>query len=66
MNPGLEVVRERADARTPREVVLSLVGDPDMALRSARLKAEPAAEGGTARAAGLIEAEPERAGAIRN
>lgn len=63
---GRHVPAERADAKSLREAVLSLVGDPEVARRSARLKAELAAEGGTARAADLIEVELGRAGAIRN
>ncbi|WP_435840843.1 hypothetical protein [Streptomyces cinnamoneus] len=40
-----------------REAVLALVRDPAVAERSAALRAELAAEGGTPYAAGLIEAE---------
>ncbi|MFG2646923.1 macrolide family glycosyltransferase [Streptomyces sp. NPDC048436] len=50
---------ETADA-TPdalRCALLELTSDPDVALRVARLKAEVRAEGGTARAADLVEAE---------
>ncbi|MFE6162030.1 macrolide family glycosyltransferase [Streptomyces sp. NPDC056486] len=50
---------DTADA-TPdalRTALLELTSDPDVALRAARLKAEVRAEGGTARAADLVEAE---------
>ncbi|MEU5048593.1 macrolide-inactivating glycosyltransferase [Streptomyces sp. NPDC021096] len=48
---------EEATAEALREAVLSLTGDPAVAARSAALKAELAAEGGTPYAADLIEAE---------
>ncbi|WTA88533.1 macrolide-inactivating glycosyltransferase [Streptomyces cyaneofuscatus] len=48
---------EEADAATLREVVLVLTGDPEVAERSARLREQMAKEGGTPRAADLIEAE---------
>ncbi|MFI9309680.1 macrolide family glycosyltransferase [Streptomyces triculaminicus] len=58
---GLGVARhlpaEEATAEALREAVLSLVADPAVAARSAALKAELAAEGGTPYAADLIEAE---------
>jgi UDP:flavonoid glycosyltransferase YjiC (YdhE family) len=40
-----------------REALLALVGDPEVARRSASLREETRAEGGTARAADLVEAE---------
>ncbi|ATL27679.1 macrolide family glycosyltransferase [Streptomyces formicae] len=40
-----------------RAALLALTSDPEVALRSARLKAEARGEGGTTRAADLIEAE---------
>jgi MGT family glycosyltransferase len=48
------------DTATPaelRETLLSLVGDPEVARRSAGLREQARAEGGTRRAADLIEAE---------
>ncbi|MEV7844706.1 macrolide-inactivating glycosyltransferase [Streptomyces cyaneofuscatus] len=48
---------EEADAATLREAVLDLTGDPEVAERSARLREQMAKEGGTPRAADLIEAE---------
>ncbi len=51
------VPTEEATAERLREAVLSLVADPAVAARCAELKAELAAEGGTPRAADLIEAE---------
>lgn len=48
---------EEADAATLREAVLALTGDPEVAERSARLREQMAKEGGTSRAADLIEAE---------
>ncbi|MEV4443610.1 macrolide family glycosyltransferase [Streptomyces sp. NPDC049577] len=54
---GRHVPMENATADVLREAVLSLVGDPAVAERSAALKAELAAEGGTPFAADLIEAE---------
>nr|WP_145486893.1 MULTISPECIES: macrolide family glycosyltransferase [Streptomyces] len=44
-----------ATADALRAALLDLVGDPEVARRSARLSAEARAEGGTARAADLIE-----------
>ncbi|MEV0320476.1 macrolide family glycosyltransferase [Streptomyces sp. NPDC050658] len=46
-----------ATADSLREALLELVGSPEVARRCAALKAEVRAEGGTARAADLIEAE---------
>lgn len=46
-----------ADAATLREAVLGLVRDPAVAARCAEVRARMAEEGGTARAADLIEAE---------
>ncbi|MEU5959460.1 macrolide family glycosyltransferase [Streptomyces sp. NPDC047525] len=46
-----------ATADTLRSALLELTSDPDVAARAARLRAEARAEGGTARAADLIEAE---------
>ncbi|MFJ1588954.1 macrolide-inactivating glycosyltransferase [Kitasatospora albolonga] len=51
------VPMEEADAATLREAVLALAGDPEVAERSARLRERMAEEGGTPRAADLIEAE---------
>jgi UDP:flavonoid glycosyltransferase YjiC (YdhE family) len=48
---------EEADARTLREAVLALVGDPEVARRLDSIRREMAGEGGTRRAADLIEAE---------
>lgn len=44
-----------ATAGRLRAALLDLVGDPDVARRSARLRAEARAEGGTSRAADLVE-----------
>ncbi|WKV71215.1 macrolide-inactivating glycosyltransferase [Streptomyces sp. PCS3-D2] len=46
-----------ADATTLREAVLALVADPAVAVRAEEIRAGMAAEGGTRRAADLIEAE---------
>lgn len=46
-----------ADAETLREAVLALVADPQVAARGQAIRAEMATEGGTRRAADLIEAE---------
>ncbi|MBT2466940.1 macrolide-inactivating glycosyltransferase [Streptomyces sp. ISL-66] len=46
-----------ADAETLREAVLALVADPEVAARARAVRAEMATEGGTRRAADLIEAE---------
>ncbi|KOU13145.1 glycosyl transferase [Streptomyces sp. WM6372] len=58
---GLGVARhlpmEEADARTLREAVLALVEDPEVAARAEAIRADMATEGGTRRAADLIEAE---------
>ncbi|AVV44981.1 hypothetical protein C6376_29840 [Streptomyces sp. P3] len=43
-----------------REAALALVGDPAVARRLRAVQAETAAEGGTPRAADLVEAEPAR------
>ncbi|BBC32058.1 Glycosyl transferase [Streptomyces graminofaciens] len=51
------VPMEEADARTLREAVLALVGDPEVARRLDSIRREMAGEGGTRRAADLIEAE---------
>lgn len=51
------VPMEEADAATLREAVLALVADPEVAARAEAVRAEMAAEGGTRRAADLIEAE---------
>ncbi|PGH48009.1 macrolide-inactivating glycosyltransferase [Streptomyces sp. Ru87] len=48
---------EEATPEALREAVLALTGDPRVAERSAELRREMAAEGGTSRAADLIEAE---------
>lgn len=61
MLQGLGVARhlsmEEATATTLREAVLSLVGDPEVARRLGEIRDAMAAEGGTKRAADLIEAE---------
>ncbi|MEU8685589.1 macrolide-inactivating glycosyltransferase [Streptomyces sp. NPDC048611] len=58
---GLGVARhvpmDQADAATLRAAVLALVEDPDVAHRLAAIQREMATEGGTRRAADLIEAE---------
>ncbi|CAM5609416.1 macrolide-inactivating glycosyltransferase [Streptomyces californicus] len=51
---------EEANAATLREAVLTLVDDPEVAARCARLSEQMAREGGTPRAADLIEAELSR------
>ncbi|EDY44585.1 macrolide family glycosyltransferase [Streptomyces sp. SPB074] len=48
---------EEATPERLRAALSGLVGDPEVAGRSARLRADALAEGGTARAADLIEAE---------
>jgi MGT family glycosyltransferase len=61
---GLGVARRvatEAPAAELREAVLSLTSDPDVAARLASIRAEMAGEGGTRRAADLIEAELRRA-----
>ncbi|QOV43651.1 macrolide-inactivating glycosyltransferase [Streptomyces chromofuscus] len=61
MLQGLGVARhvpaEEATAGTLREAALALVDDPEVGRRLAELRAEMAKEGGTRRAADLIEAE---------
>ncbi|RSS90844.1 macrolide-inactivating glycosyltransferase [Streptomyces sp. WAC05292] len=49
------VPMDEADAATLREAVLALVADPEVAARAEAVRAEMAAEGGTRRAADLIE-----------
>ncbi|GEC03830.1 macrolide-inactivating glycosyltransferase [Streptomyces spinoverrucosus] len=60
MLQGLGVARhvpaEEATAETLREAALALIDDPEVARRLADLQAEMAKEGGTQRAADLIEA----------
>lgn len=51
------VPAEQATAETLREAALALVDDPEVARRLTGLQAEMAKEGGTQRAADLIEAE---------
>ncbi|WGP13430.1 macrolide-inactivating glycosyltransferase [Streptomyces sp. SH5] len=51
---------EEANAASLREAVLALVDDPEVAARCARLSEQTAREGGTPRAADLIEAELSR------
>ncbi|WRZ75867.1 macrolide-inactivating glycosyltransferase [Streptomyces sp. NBC_01237] len=48
---------EESDARTLRAAVLALVDDPEVAARAAEVRERMAREGGTRRAADLIEAE---------
>ncbi|MYT33396.1 MULTISPECIES: macrolide-inactivating glycosyltransferase [unclassified Streptomyces] len=61
MLQGLGVARhlpmDQADAATLREAVLALVTDPEVGRRLAAIQREMATEGGTRRAADLIEAE---------
>ncbi|MGW2629517.1 macrolide-inactivating glycosyltransferase [Streptomyces chattanoogensis] len=61
MLQGLGVARhlpmDRADAASLRAAVLALVADPDVGRRLAAIQREMAGEGGTRRAADLIEAE---------
>ncbi|MFF5308960.1 macrolide-inactivating glycosyltransferase [Streptomyces massasporeus] len=61
MLQGLGVARristEEATAETLRAAALALAGDPEVALRLKELQAQTAQEGGTRRAADLIEAE---------
>ncbi|MCX4659477.1 macrolide-inactivating glycosyltransferase [Streptomyces uncialis] len=61
MLQGLGVARHvpkaEATADTLRAAVLDLVGDPEVARRLAEIRADMAGEGGTKRAADLIEAE---------
>ncbi|MEV0372175.1 macrolide family glycosyltransferase [Streptomyces sp. NPDC050636] len=54
---GRHLPKGEATARALREAVLSLVNDPEVAANAERLRGDAAAEGGTARAADLIEAE---------
>ncbi|MFJ2295221.1 macrolide-inactivating glycosyltransferase [Streptomyces sp. NPDC087894] len=49
--------KEEADAASLRAAVLALVDDPDVAARLARIQERMAGEGGSVRAADLIEAE---------
>ncbi|QDQ14353.1 macrolide-inactivating glycosyltransferase [Streptomyces spectabilis] len=51
------VPMEEADARTLREAVLALVDDPEVARRLSEVRAGMAGEGGTKKAADLIEEE---------
>jgi UDP:flavonoid glycosyltransferase YjiC (YdhE family) len=48
---------ETATAETLREAVLSIADDPEVALRLHEIREQMALEGGTRRAADLIEAE---------
>ncbi|MEU4729874.1 macrolide-inactivating glycosyltransferase [Streptomyces sp. NPDC023588] len=48
---------ERADAASLREAVLTLAADPAVAARAEAVRAQMATEGGTRRAADLLEAE---------
>lgn len=68
MLQGLGVARhvpmEEADARTLREAVLGLVGDPEVARRLAEVRASMAGEGGTKMAADLIEEELAKAAGV--
>lgn len=54
---GRSVPMDRADAATLRAAVLALVAVPEVGRRLAAVQREMAAEGGTRRAADLIEAE---------
>ncbi|MFD8996106.1 macrolide family glycosyltransferase [Streptomyces abikoensis] len=51
------LAKEEATPETLREAVLALAGDPDVAARGAAIRRRMAAEGGTRRAADLVEAE---------
>lgn len=66
MLQGLGVARhvpmEEADAATLRAAVLALVDDPEVRRRLGAIRADTVAEGGTRRAADLIEAELRQAG----
>ncbi|WP_230423944.1 macrolide family glycosyltransferase [Streptomyces radicis] len=53
---AVQLPREEATPKALREAVERLVGDPEVAARCAALRAETLAEGGTTRAADLIEA----------
>jgi MGT family glycosyltransferase len=53
---------EEATAETLREAVLAVTGDPDVARRLKEIQADMATEGGTARAADLIEEEIRKSG----
>ncbi|MEV6733576.1 macrolide-inactivating glycosyltransferase [Streptomyces sp. NPDC051364] len=61
MLQGLGVARhipmEEADAPTLREAVRALLADPEVAARAEAVRAQMASEGGTGRAADLVEAE---------
>ncbi|AYV30558.1 macrolide-inactivating glycosyltransferase [Streptomyces sp. CJ_13] len=59
------VPMEEARASTLREAVLALVADPAVAARLEDVRAETAAEGGTRRAADLIEAELAASSVVR-
>ncbi|WP_228538196.1 macrolide family glycosyltransferase [Nocardia sp. XZ_19_385] len=52
---------QAADAQNLREALIALVGDPEVARRLARLRADAHAEGGTVRAADFIESALNRA-----
>ncbi|MEV5977613.1 macrolide-inactivating glycosyltransferase [Streptomyces sp. NPDC052114] len=69
MLQGLGVARHlpmaEVTARTLREAVLTLVGDPEVARRLGEIQASMAGEGGTRMAADLIEEELDRARADR-
>ncbi|MCB5165604.1 macrolide-inactivating glycosyltransferase [Streptomyces bambusae] len=51
------VDKEQADAATLRTALLDLLADPELPVRTERIRQEMAHEGGTLRAADLIEAE---------
>ncbi|GLW09518.1 hypothetical protein Misp01_46470 [Microtetraspora sp. NBRC 13810] len=53
---GRRIDTERATAETLRAALTELTGDPGVAARSAAIRKELRAEGGTTRAADLIEA----------
>ncbi|MFI6766197.1 macrolide-inactivating glycosyltransferase [Streptomyces sp. NPDC050355] len=52
---GRHLPKEEATAQALREAVLSLVNDPEVAARAERLRRQGSSEGGTRRAADLIE-----------
>ncbi|RFC71646.1 macrolide-inactivating glycosyltransferase [Streptomyces sp. AcE210] len=57
------VPMEEATPATLREAVLAMAADPEVARRLEEIRADMAGEGGTARAADLVEAAADRAGA---
>lgn len=65
---GRHLPKEEVTADRLRGLVLALADDPGVRERCAAVRSDVAGEGGTARAAGLIEAElpgPSGAGGVR-